>query len=583
MDLSNIISLLSGTALFLFGMSIMGDGLKKTAGNRLEVLLYQLTSTPWKGILLGTGVTAVIQSSSATSAMVVGFVNSGMMRFHQAIGIILGSILGTSITGWVICLSSIGGGSGWVQLLSTATITGVISIAGIILRMFSKKTSHRHAGDIMLGFAVLMFGMSTMSGSVAPLTESPGFVRVLTVFSNPLLGILAGALFTCILQSASATVGILQALAITGAIDFATALPLIMGIAVGSAVPVLLSALGASADGKRTSTVYLLTNIFGTVVCGAVFYSVNAVHPFPYLTMTMTTVSIALMNTVFRLVTVVLLYPFIGLLEKLTCRLIADDAGTPAPQADVIQPEDRFLPYPPLAISHCSEFIYTMAAVARDGLLAALGTVDHYTEEAFQKVAELEERSDCYEDGVGTYLMKITRRELNRSQNTEVSKFLHTLPDFERISDHALNIAEVAQEIHEKGVVYSDSARHELAVVQDAVGDVVSMTVDAFIRTDFQLAARVEPLEQVIDALCSKLKQHHVDRLQSGDCSLEQGFTFNNLLVNYERISDHCSNIAAAVLEARENAVNTHEYLRNKENQEAFRSAYSEYMRKYAI
>ena len=391
MDISNIISLLSGTALFLFGMSLMGDGLKKVAGNRLEILLYKLTNTPWKGILLGTGVTAVIQSSSATSAMVVGFVNSGMMKFSQSIGIILGSIIGTSITGWVICLSSIGGGSGWVQLLSTATITGVISIAGTLLRMFGKKQSHIHTGDIMLGFAVLMFGMSAMSGSVAPLTESEAFIHVLTVFSNPLLGILAGLLFTAILQSASATVGILQALAITGAIDFATAFPLIMGISVGSAVPVLLSALGANTDGKRTSVVYLLTNVFGTVLCGSVFYAVNFAHPLPFLGMTMSAVTIALLNTTFRLVTVLALWPLVGALESLTCRLVKDGPAAVEKKPNLIQPEDRFLPYPPLAISQCREFMIAMAAGARNSLIAALSLTTEYSEDGFHRVAQLEE------------------------------------------------------------------------------------------------------------------------------------------------------------------------------------------------
>ncbi len=585
MDLSNIISLLSGTALFLFGMSLMGDGLKKVAGNRLEVLLYKLTNTSWKGILLGTGVTAVIQSSSATSAMVVGFVNSGMMKFRQAIGIILGSIIGTSITGWVICLSSLGGGSsGWIELLSTATLTGIISIAGIILRMFSKKQALIHTGDIMLGFSVLMFGMSTMSGSVAPLTESPGFIQVLTVFSNPLLGILAGALFTAVLQSASATVGILQALAITGAIDFSTAFPLIMGIAVGSAVPVLLSALGANADGKRTSFVYLLTNVFGMVLCGSIFYAVNAARPFPFLHLTMSTVSIALMNTVFRLATVVLLYPAIPLLEKLTCRLIPEQSGG-AKHTGEPRPEDRFLPYPPLAIAQCREFIIAMAAGARNSLTGALSLVGHYSTEGFEQVAALEEQSDRYEDTIGTYLMKITLRELDARQNAEVSEFLHTLPDFERISDHALNIAETAQEIHQKSIIYSDDAYHELEVMQHAVEEIVTLTVDAFSRNDLRLAAKIEPLEEVIDELCNQLKQNHVNRLQHGQCSLEHGFPFNNLLVDYERVSDHCSNIALALLEVDTDALNTHEHLKNLEAEKhaSFLRNLESYQQKYAL
>lgn len=587
MDLSNIISLLSGTALFLFGMSLMGDGLKKVAGNRLEVLLYKLTNTSWKGILLGTGVTAVIQSSSATSAMVVGFVNSGMMKFRQSIGIILGSIIGTSITGWVICLSSLsGGGGGWVKLLSTATLTGVISIIGIILRMFSKRRALIHTGDIMLGFAVLMFGMSTMSGSVSPLTESPTFVRVLTVFSNPLLGILAGALFTMVLQSASATVGILQALAITGAIDFSTAFPLIMGIAVGSAVPVLLSALGANADGKRTSVVYLLTNVFGMIVCGSIFYALNAAIHFPFMSMTMSTVSIALVNTIFRTITVLLLYPLIPALEKFTCRLVKEQAsGTHKAKPDEPRPEDRFLPYPPLAIAQCREFIIAMAVGARNSLTEALRLPQNYSQKGFDHVAKLEDESDRYEDMIGTYLMKITLRELDAKQNAEVSEFLHTLPDFERISDHALNIAETAKEIHEKSIQYTEEAWHELEIMQKAVNEIVTLTVDAFSKNDLRLAARVEPLEEVIDDLCNQLKQNHVTRLQHGQCSLEHGFPFNNLLVDYERAADHCSNIALALLEVEAHTLNTHEYAKNMEDAKHayFTDTMKEYYEKYAL
>ncbi len=587
MDISNLISLLSGTALFLFGMSLMGDGLKKVAGNRLEVLLYKLTNTSWKGILLGTGVTAVIQSSSATSAMVVGFVNSGMMRFRQAIGIILGSIIGTSITGWVICLSSLGGGGGgWVELLSTATLTGIISIAGIILRMFSKRAALIHTGDIMLGFSVLMFGMSAMSGSVAPLTESKAFLDVLIAFSAPFLGILAGALFTCVLQSASATVGILQALAITGAIDFATAFPLIMGIAIGSAVPVLLSALGANTDGKRTSCVYLLTNIFGTVVCGIAFYAANAMVGFSFLSMTMTTVSIALLNTVFRFITVMLLYPFIGGLEKFTCRLIRDSKKTETEEKPaLIRPEDRFLPYPPLAIAQCREFSVAMAAEARESMITAFSLIDAYSDDGFRIVEKLEAKSDQYEDIIGTYLMKITCSELSGRQNAKVSEFLHTLPDFERISDHALSVAKTAQEIHEKGITYSSHAKQELQIVQNAVIEIVSMTVASFSNTDLELAAKVEPLEEVVDDLCDEIKLHHVERLQQGLCSLEQGFTFNDLLVSYERISDHCSNIALALLELEADTFNTHEHLKNmgSKKQAYFDQNYTEFQQKYSL
>lgn len=564
MDISNLISLLSGIALFLFGISLMGAGLKKIAGNRLEILLYRLTNTTWKGLLLGTGVTAVIQSSSATSVMVVGFVNSSMMRFRQAIGIILGSILGTSITGWIICLSSIGGGGGWIQLLSTSTLTGVISVVGIILHSFCKDPSKVHIGDILMGFAVLMFGMSVMSDAVSPLRESAVFLNALTLFSNPILGILIGALFTSVLQSASAAVGILQALSATGVIDFSTAFPIIMGIAIGAAVPVLLSALGASTDGKRTAFIYLFIQALGAAICGGVFYAANAIHPFAVMSVTMNTASIALLNTVFRLVTVIILFPFIGLLEKATCRIIKERTkDSKKAQTELIQLEDRFLPYPALAISQCRDHINAMAERARDSITAAFDVLLDYSDSGFERVAELEEQLDRYEDNIGTYLIKVTRLELDSRQNTEVSKFLHTIPDFERISDHALNIAELAQEIHQKSVVYSDEAVQELAIIRKTIIEIVTTTVDAFVRDDLRLASKVEPLERHVDVLCDELKLHHVNRLQKGVCTLEQGFTFHDLLTNYERISDHCSNIALAMIELELNAFMTHEYIKS--------------------
>jgi len=585
MTVADIISLLGGVALFLFGMSLMGDGLKKVAGNRLEVLLYRLTNTPWKGILLGTGVTAVIQSSSATSVMVVGFVNSGMMKFRQAIGIVLGAILGTSVTGWIISLSSIGGGSGWVELLSTSTLTGIIAIIGIICRMLGKTQTHKHVGDILMGFAVLMFGMSIMSASVAPLKESREFVKILTVFSHPILGILVGIVFTCILQSASASVGILQALTMTGAVDFATALPLIMGIAIGAAVPVLLSSLGANVNGKRTAFVYLLIDVLGAAICGVVFYVLNSIFNFGFMDSRLNTVSVALVNTLFRLATVIILYPLINLLEKITCLLVKGKPSVPAPQADDIRLEDRFLPFPSLSIAQCREVIHSMAKTAQDSISCAIGLLNSFDIDAYNNTEALEASSDKFEDSIGTYLMKITRNELTPDQNTEVSKFLHTLSDFERLSDHALNIAVVAKEIHDKGVRYSPEASHELEVVQSAILEIVSIAVNSFIDNDLNSAAKVEPLEEVIDSLCDELKLHHVDRLQKGICTLEQGFTFNDLLTNYERVSDHCSNIALAMIELETDAFNTHEYLRNIEEikQQSFTEHLEEFRTKYSL
>lgn len=584
MGIADVVALLGGIALFLYGMAIMGDNLKKVAGNKLEVILYRLSSTPLKGVLLGTGVTAVIQSSSATSVMVVGFVNSGMMRARQAIGIIMGAILGTSITGWILCLSDISGGSGWIELLSTATLTGLLAITGIVLRMISKKKSVKYVGNILLGFAVLMYGMSAMSGAVAPLKESPAFVSLLTKFSNPLLGILVGILFTAVIQSASAAVGILQALSITGAVTFEIALPIVMGIAIGAAVPVLLSALGANVHGRRTAFVYLLIDVLGVVIWSMIFYAANAAHPFPFLSVTMTTVTIALMNTLFRLATVVVLTPFIGPLEKLVCFLFPEGAASQDEQ-DMDRLEERFLQHPALSIEQSRLVTNSMAQKSMENLLAAIALRGNYSDNAFQAVDDMESVIDRYEDKLGTYLMKITRKSLSTAQTEEVSKYLHTISDFERISDHALNIAEVMQEIHEKDVVFSDAALHELETMEAALQEILSLSVNAFIRNDEQLAVRVEPLEEIIDGLCDELKSHHVERLQEGICTLHQGFVFNDLITNYERVADHCSNIAVAIIELESDSFDTHEYLSSVKEMKSssFSRYYEEYRQKYTL
>lgn len=585
MTLSDVISLLSGVALFLFGMSLMGDGLKKVAGNRLEIVLYKLSSTPIKGILLGTGVTAVIQSSSATSVMVVGFVNSGMMQVKQAIGIVMGAILGTSVTGWILCLSDISGGSGWIELLSTSTLTGIIAVIGIIIRMAGKKQSSLAVGNILMGFAVLMFGMSAMSGAVAPLRQSEEFIRILTSFSNPVLGILVGVAFTSILQSASAAVGILQALAITGAVSFEIALPIVMGIAIGAAVPVLLSALGANLNGKRTAFIYLLIDVLGVVIWASVFYAINAVVHFSFMTQTMNTVSVALMNTLFRLATVVVLMPFIALLERLVCFIFPDKGNINPAQTEMDRLEERFLQHPAIAIEQCREVTDAMAKTSQQNLLDALMLIESYSDKGFKVVEDLESTVDRFEDKLGTYLMKVTARSLSTRQTEEVSKYLHTISDFERISDHALNIAECAQEISEKGIVFSQQAQHELAVMQNAIRDILQLAVNTLVSNDMSAAQRVEPLEEIVDTLCDEMKSHHIDRLQRGICTLHQGFVFNDLLTNFERVADHCSNVALAVIELELDSFDTHEYVRSLKEMkdEAFARYYDEYKQKYFL
>ncbi len=542
MGISNVISLLSGIALFLFGMALMGDGLKQVAGNKLELILYRLTGSPVKGFLLGTGVTAVIQSSSATSVMVVGFVNSGMMKVRQSISIVLGAILGTSITGWIICLSDIGSTGGWMDLFSTATLTGVISVIGIVLRMASKDPAKKHIGDILMGFAVLMFGMSTMSAAVSPLREDPTFIRILTSFSNPFLGIRA-------------------------------------------AMPVLLSAIGASVDGKRTAMVYLVAEVTGVIFFAAIYYCLDALIRFPFADRIMTSVSIAFANTVFRFIKVVALLPFTRQIEKVVDLLVPDKPQQKPVEPEAVRLEERFIQHPALAIEQSRLTINAMAEEAKRNFVEAVALLHGFSDERYKLVEDLEKSVDRYEDKLGTYLVKVTEREMTVRQNAEVSKFLHTLSDFERISDHALNIAEGAKELHEKNLSFSDAAAHELEVVEAALTEILSTAIRSFVNNDLQLAARVEPLEELIDNLCDELKLHHVDRLQKGLCTLGQGFVFNDLLTNYERVADHCSNIAVAMIELESDSFDTHEYLNSVKEMKSdtFARYYEEYSRIYQI
>ena len=562
MNLADALSLLGGVSLFLFGMTLMGEGLKLVAGNKLELILYKLSGTPLKGILLGTGVTAVIQSSSATSVMVVGFVNSGMMKMKQAISIIMGAIIGTSITGWIISLSDLGGSNGLLSLLSTETLSAITAIVGIYLRLFSKKQTHHHIGDILMGFAILMFGMKAMSSSVSSLRESKVFISLLTQFSNPILGIIIGMVFTTVIQSASASVGILQALSSTGAITFEIALPIIMGIAIGASVPVLLSALGASTDGKRTALSYLVVDTLGVIVFSLLFYSINALVHFTFMSTPLRSVNIALLNTVFRLIVVALLLPFISLLEKLVSTFIKDKKQEQDKELDDIKRlEERFISYPPLAVENARIAINKMGELAEKNILDAFNLLRNgYTDGGFDEVERIEGVIDKYEDSIGTYLTKLTGREMPKDLNRSVAKYLHTLTDFERISDHALNIAESAREIKEKEITFTPEAIHEMDVMMKALERIVHITVSSFAENDVDKAYLVEPLEEVIDELCEKMRFNHVDRLTKGECTILNGYVFNDLIGNYERISDHCSNTAATLIEMEEGVFGLHTY-----------------------
>ena len=581
-----VIILLGGIALFLFGMQLMGDGLKKVAGGKLEVILYRLSNTPLKGVLLGTGVTAIIQSSSATSVMVVGFVNAGMIKMKQAIGIIMGAIIGTSVTGWVLCLSDISGGAGWVDLLSTEVLAAIIGVIGIMFRMICKNPTKKHIGDIMIGFCILMVGMQNMSAAVAPLRSEQAFIDMLTKFSNPFIGILIGLLVTAVLQSVSATVGILQALSVTGAISFSVALPIIMGIAVGAAMPVIISSFGATTDGKRTAFVYLLVDALGALIWAVVFYSVNHFVHFSFMDRTMTTVSIAFVNSLFRVVTVAVLFPFIRFLEKMVCAIfkeVVDEEDKDIVEISVL--DDRFIAHPTVAIEQAKTVLCSMAHMAQKNLIRSMELLDTFSQEKYDKIQRREDKVDRYEDKLGTYLVKITQQELTPGQNKEVSKLLHTISDFERISDHAVNISQAAAELFNEKLKFSDCAVEDVELMSLIMKEIVGNVIDAFEQNKVEYAYKTEPLEELVDIYCDEMKMNHVKRVQKGECTLHQGFIFNDLLTDFERIADHCSNVAVAIIELELNVFDTHEYLINlkKDNGTNFDKYFEEYKEMFPL
>lgn len=580
-----VLKLLSGVALFLFGMSLMGDGLKKVAGNRLEMILYKLSSTPVKGVLLGAIVTAVIQSSSATSVMVVGFVNSGMMKVAQAIGVIMGANIGTSITGWVLCLSYIEGDSGVAQLLSTATISAVIAIIGICIRMIAKKNTYRSIGDIMMGFAILMVGMTTMSGAVAPLKENPSFTKMFTMFSNPFIGILIGIAFTAVLQSASASVGILQALAVTGSISFATAFPITMGIGVGAACPVLLSGIGSNKNGKRTALVYLLNDLFGMIFWSCAFYAVNGVVHFSFMNMTMSPVYVALLNTVFRVATVFILFPFIPLIEKLVFFLVKESDVEKEDLADFELLEERFLTNAELAISQSHQALNGMAKKARKNILRSFKLLSNFTTERYDKIQEKEEVVDKYVGKLDKYLVQISQHRLTKEQSKQVAKLLNSITDFERIGDGAVDYSNIALELKENKVGFTESGDREMAALKGAIREMIDLTVEAFVEDDTTKVVRIEALWALVGEMCDELKSRHIARLSVGKCKLESGFPFNNLLAISENIGSHCSNVGMAILEMESSSAEIKEFNRSiRENRnEEYQVFYDSYAKRFDI
>lgn len=548
--ISNGIKLLCGISLFLFGMSLMGTGLKRVAGDKLEMFLYKMTNNPIKGILLGTFVTLVIQSSSATTVMVVGFVNSGMMQVAQAIGVIMGANIGTSITGWILCLSYVGGTSGVAALFSTATISGVVAVIGIILYMFNKQQSRKNVGMILLGFTILMTGMQSMSGAVSSVKDSEMFLNAMTMFSNPFVGILIGIAFTAVLQSASASVGILQALSLTGAISFDVAFPIILGIGVGASCPVLLSAIGTNRDGQRTALVYLLDDMLGMVIWGSIFYLVNAiVGGFEFMPMTMNPVSIALLNTIYRVLTVLVLSPFIKQIEKLVRILIKDRPEDIEARADFELMEERFLAYPAVAIEHSSQVANTMVKKAWNNVQRAVTLLWHYDPEIYDTILMKDADIDKYNSKLSSFLTKLMSGRLSDSQTKDVAGIFHGLNEFKRIGDHAVNIANHVNNMNQNQVEFSDAGKKDLACLNDLIGDIVDSAVKSFENNDVIVANEVHRRFEQVEAVCAELRRKHLKRIKKGKCSVTATQYFDSITVDLERIAVACDYIATNIIE----------------------------------
>jgi len=577
MGLANSISLLGGLAFFLFGMVLLGEGLKRVAGSKLEIVLEKLTSTTVRGILLGTLVTAVIQSSSATTVMVVGFVNSGIMKLANAIGIIMGANIGTTATGWILVLAGVEGNGG----ISSATIFALVAFIGIILFFFCKKTTKKNVGMILLAFSVLMSGMQSMSGAMAPLKESQVFLDFIAAVSNPLVAIIVGIIVTAIIQSCSASIGILQALSITGVIGYDVAIPMVLGMCIGACVPVLISAIGANINGKRAAFVYLGFNLAGSVILMVPFYLLNAVIGFGFMSAVATSMGIAIVNTVYKVAATVILAPFAKLLEKAAVALIREKNPDEEYEENLL--DERFLEYPSLALEQSEKTVLQMASASFKNLHKSLKLLQKFDQEKYDKVMRREEKVDRFEDRIGAYLVRLNAKELSDEETQTSAKYLRCLGNLERISDHAVNVAELAQELHQKKIAFSAQAGEELSICMDAVREIVELTQDVLQENDVEKARMVEPLEEVIDALTQELKVRHIQRVQAGQCTLEMGFIFNDCINNFERVADHCSNIAVAVLEAVDAQVQAHDYLRSlkQEAHEDYRQRLNDCAKKY--
>ena len=580
MDIFNVLTMIGGLSLFLFGMNLMGQALERRAGDKLRSLLDRMTSGVFAGFLTGLCITAIIQSSSATTVMVVGFVNSGLMTLRQAINVIMGANVGTTVTAWLLSLSGIDSGNVWVQLLKPSSFTPVLALIGIINYMFCRSSKKKDTGMILLGFATLMFGMETMSGAVAGLKDVPAFTDLFIAFKNPVLGVLAGAILTAIIQSSSASVGILQALAVTGSVSYAAAIPIIMGQNIGTTVTAMISSIGTNKNAKRAAVVHLLFNVIGVVVLLTLFCIVRAAFAPALLNESATMYGIAVAHSAFNLLCTAILLPAGSLLEKLACRIVPDDARVEV----VTELDERLLPTPSLALRQSRAVACEMAECSVRALNNALTALTANTPELAQSIRDDEERCDHYEDILGTYLVKLSAQKLGRAESEESTELLKTIGDFERISDHAVNILSSAEEMTRKNLTFSANAKNELITITSAIREILSLALKAFERRDTDIASQVEPLEQVIDTLKEQMRTRHILRMQQGHCSIEAGFVLSDLLTDLERTSDHCSNIAGCVIDARAHNLNLHETLRQAKTADgSFQQTYESYVEKYQL
>lgn len=586
MDFFDVLTMLGGLALFLYGMHNMGEGLGKVSGGRLERILEKLTSNPFKAVALGAAVTAVIQSSSATTVMVVGFVNSGIMKLSQAIGIIMGANIGTTITSWILSLSGIESSNFFMKLLKPSSFAPVLALIGVALIMFSKKEKKKDVGMILVGFGILMVGMDTMSAAVKPLADVPAFTNLFVMFTNPILGMIVGAVLTAIIQSSSASVGILQALCVTGSVSYGAALPIIMGQNIGTCITAMLSSVGANKNAKRAALVHLYFNLIGTTVFMLGFYAINTFVQFSFLSDAANAAGIATIHTIFNVVATIFLLPFTKGLEKLAYLTIREEEEEKQ-EADDFQVLDvRFLDSPSFAIEQCRNLTIKMAELSKSALFKSIELLSKYDENKAAEVENLESRVDRYEDEIGSYLIKLSSKNILEKDSRTLSMLLHLIGDFERISDHAVNIMEAAKEMHDKGLTFSDMAKEELKIFSRAVRDIINISIQVFEDEDKELAVAVEPLEEVIDHLNEKLKKRHIERLREGVCTIELGFIFSDIKNNYERVADHCSNIAICMIQMKnEEGFDAHEYLEElkREDNAEFREKYISYKKLYKL